>query len=82
MERQVPPAFEPLRVLKGGPECARERFLRVAPGLPELGDPTSYIGDEAVGVLARHLAKVARCAWEEYKLSSLYFACRKLKGNP
>jgi hypothetical protein len=82
MERQVPPAFEPLRVLKGGPECARERFLRVPPGLPELGDPTSHIGDEALGVLAGHLAKVARYAGEEYKLLDLYFARVKLRGNP
>jgi hypothetical protein len=51
-------------------------------GFPELGDPTSHIGDEAVGVLAGHLAKVARCAREEYKLLDLYFARVKLRGNP
>lgn len=82
MERQVQAGFEPLRVLRGGPECARERFLCVAPALSEFSDPTSYIGDETLGVLAGHMAKVASREPEEYKVLDLYFACRKVKGNP
>ncbi len=82
MERQVQAGFESLCVLGAGAEGACKRFLCVSSGLPELGDPTSYIGDETFGVLTGHLAKVASRAREEYKVLGLYLACRKLMGKP